>query len=89
MRSLRTKACCGWVLLLAFSATTHAQQKQPAGKGIDAATVAAYEKPKPRSTILGRRSSPGLMGKKASRVFASARYPKRNSRRWRFPSVWI
>jgi Leucine-rich repeat (LRR) protein len=45
MQALLKIALSGWVVLLAFAATAvQGQEKKVAGNGIDAATVAAYEK---------------------------------------------
>lgn len=44
MKSLRALAGGGWIVLFALAAGTQAQEKQPAGKGVDPATVADYEK---------------------------------------------
>ena len=44
MTSLRTLACGGWIVLFAIAAGAQAQEKQLVGKGIDPATVDAYEK---------------------------------------------
>jgi hypothetical protein len=44
MKSLRTRSCASWIVVLAFAAGTQSQEKKPAGNGIDPATVAAYEK---------------------------------------------
>ena len=43
MKSFRTSAGA-WLLLLFAALPAHGQETKPAGKGIDPATVAAYEK---------------------------------------------
>src|ERR1051325_6855434 len=44
MQWFRVIACCAWIVLALAVAAVQGQEKKVAGKGIDAATIAAFEK---------------------------------------------